>query len=192
MNVTCIHALFSLLVTIDGGWGTWSLYGACSKTCGIGIQYRTRACNNPAPSNGGLPCDGSASESKSCFVRSCPREYYSRNSKNVLIMNTFIHIYLRVRFIFAFILFLFGGVDKLRRGGSGVNVKIDFFNSNVNFKTKTTMLTLNYTNVNRQALDNSCYCYGRAWMAQLVRSLCSDDKVPRDLNILCDLLLRLS
>lgn len=32
----------------DGAWGSWSKYGSCSRSCGTGIRFRTRQCNNPA------------------------------------------------------------------------------------------------------------------------------------------------
>jgi hypothetical protein len=56
---------------VNGNWGAWSAFGACSKTCGGGTQTRTRLCNNPAPANGGAACVGSASESQSCNTQSC-------------------------------------------------------------------------------------------------------------------------
>jgi len=46
----------------DGGWSAWSGWGACTANGGGGCnpanypQTRTRACNNPAPDNGGAPC----------------------------------------------------------------------------------------------------------------------------------------
>ena len=47
-------------VPVNGGWTNWS---ACSKTCndGSGPGTRTRTCTNPAPANGGLPCEGDSS-----------------------------------------------------------------------------------------------------------------------------------
>ncbi|XP_027060235.1 A disintegrin and metalloproteinase with thrombospondin motifs 1-like [Pocillopora damicornis] len=48
------------LPRINGGWGEWSEYSSCSETCGGGVQYRTRACTNPPPENGGENCLGSA------------------------------------------------------------------------------------------------------------------------------------
>jgi hypothetical protein len=61
---------------VDGGWSTWSAWSICSVTCGGGTQTRTRVCNNPAPSNGGATCSGSASESQVCSTQACV--YYWR------------------------------------------------------------------------------------------------------------------
>jgi len=41
---------------VDGGWGHWSPYGACSVDCGGGLRNRTRCCDNPWPMNGGKDC----------------------------------------------------------------------------------------------------------------------------------------
>jgi|GEM_PF-5684947 len=54
---------------ISGGWSAW---GACTLSCGGGIQ--ARECNNPAPQNGGADCsilDGGNS-SKPCNTQACP------------------------------------------------------------------------------------------------------------------------
>ncbi len=35
------------IIKKDGNWGMWSEFGACSHPCGKGLQFRTRACDNP-------------------------------------------------------------------------------------------------------------------------------------------------
>lgn len=47
---------------IDGGWSTWSAWGACDNQ----VQNRTRTCTNPVPSNGGKDCLGASIESQPC------------------------------------------------------------------------------------------------------------------------------
>ena len=42
---------------VDGGWGAWGSWTSCSKTCGGAMITRERNCDNPAPENGGKPCD---------------------------------------------------------------------------------------------------------------------------------------
>ena len=54
------------LCPIDGQFTAWSAFGQCSKTCSGGVQKRTRACQNPAPQNGGKDCEGSSDETKDC------------------------------------------------------------------------------------------------------------------------------
>jgi len=57
---------------INGGWGTWTSYGKCSKSCGAGTKIRNRDCNNPSPAFNGATCSGSGSQSKHCIVKTCP------------------------------------------------------------------------------------------------------------------------
>lgn len=48
---------------IDGNWDCWSSWSSCSG----GRMTRSRQCNNPAPSNGGMACMGLAQESTQCY-----------------------------------------------------------------------------------------------------------------------------
>nr|XP_029136025.1 complement component C8 beta chain isoform X1 [Labrus bergylta] len=48
---------------IDGSWSCWGAWSSCSG----GTKSRSRQCNNPAPSNGGLTCRGLQQESTECF-----------------------------------------------------------------------------------------------------------------------------
>ncbi|MEQ2302095.1 Complement component C8 beta chain [Ameca splendens] len=48
---------------IDGSWSCWGAWSSCSGE----RMTRSRQCNNPAPSSGGLPCSGLQQESTECF-----------------------------------------------------------------------------------------------------------------------------
>lgn len=56
---------------MNGGWSSWTSYGACNKNCGSGLKYRTRSCTNPSPKNGGSSCSGASSQSTSCNTQPC-------------------------------------------------------------------------------------------------------------------------
>ncbi|KAI8482384.1 Cytochrome P450 3A4 [Branchiostoma belcheri] len=55
----------------SGGWGPWSDWGPCSKTCDLGLQTRTRTCDNPEPSFGQPPCQGSSTDVQMCAANNC-------------------------------------------------------------------------------------------------------------------------
>ncbi|XP_078329289.1 uncharacterized protein LOC144624024 isoform X2 [Crassostrea virginica] len=59
---------------VNGGWGTWTGWSTCSKTCNTGSMYRNRSCNNPSPQYGGSGCGYSSAESTTCNTDSCPGE----------------------------------------------------------------------------------------------------------------------
>ncbi|XP_063314735.1 A disintegrin and metalloproteinase with thrombospondin motifs 3 isoform X1 [Pelobates fuscus] len=59
----------------DGNWGTWTKFGTCSRTCGIGVRFRTRQCNNPMPVNGGQDCPGLNFEYQLCNTEECPKHF---------------------------------------------------------------------------------------------------------------------
>uniref|UniRef100_A0A8C3AJE6 ADAM metallopeptidase with thrombospondin type 1 motif, 3 n=1 Tax=Cyclopterus lumpus TaxID=8103 RepID=A0A8C3AJE6_CYCLU len=59
----------------DGAWGSWSKHGSCSRSCGTGVRFRTRQCNNPAPSNGGQDCPGVNYEYQLCNTDDCPKHF---------------------------------------------------------------------------------------------------------------------
>ncbi|XP_053542916.1 hemicentin-1 isoform X1 [Ictalurus punctatus] len=62
----------ALTVRVHGGFSKWMEWGACSVSCGTGIQKRLRRCNNPQPANGGHHCSGSDSETRGCQGKPCP------------------------------------------------------------------------------------------------------------------------
>ncbi|PWA24184.1 hypothetical protein CCH79_00016280 [Gambusia affinis] len=59
----------------DGAWSSWSKYGSCSRSCGTGVRFRTRQCNNPAASNGGQDCPGVNYEYQLCNTNECPKHF---------------------------------------------------------------------------------------------------------------------
>ena len=71
---TSIQLLISnaLLNEVNGGWGSWSKFGACSQSCGVGHRIRYRQCTHPEPANGGEPCFGLSSENMICNSHKCP------------------------------------------------------------------------------------------------------------------------
>ncbi|CAH1257244.1 CSMD3 [Branchiostoma lanceolatum] len=62
-----IWAGMDLICLIDGSWGDWSSFSACSSGCGFGLQSRTRTCTNPAPAGDGADCAGAAGSAILCF-----------------------------------------------------------------------------------------------------------------------------
>ena len=59
-------------ISVDGHWSSWSMWSACSVSCGKGETTRFRSCGSPSPSNGGLNCTGSNTEMQVCETVSCP------------------------------------------------------------------------------------------------------------------------
>ncbi|XP_037131601.1 LOW QUALITY PROTEIN: A disintegrin and metalloproteinase with thrombospondin motifs 1-like [Syngnathus acus] len=59
-------------IPVNGGWGVWGPWGDCSRTCGGGVQYSFRSCDNPLPKNGGKYCEGKRIQYRSCNTELCP------------------------------------------------------------------------------------------------------------------------
>uniref|UniRef100_A0A3P8ZAV6 Peptidase M12B domain-containing protein n=1 Tax=Esox lucius TaxID=8010 RepID=A0A3P8ZAV6_ESOLU len=57
---------------VNGAWGAWGPWGDCSRTCGGGVQYSFRDCDNPLPKNGGKYCEGKRIQYRSCNTKICP------------------------------------------------------------------------------------------------------------------------
>ncbi|XP_071165580.1 A disintegrin and metalloproteinase with thrombospondin motifs 16-like isoform X2 [Mytilus edulis] len=53
-----------------GGWSDWGTWTTCSRTCGRGMLYRRRICNNPTPKNN-ASCDGDEYEAQGCSLTPC-------------------------------------------------------------------------------------------------------------------------
>lgn len=57
---------------IDGGWGAWSPWEECSRTCGGGVSSSVRHCDSPRPTIGGKYCLGERKRFRSCNIDECP------------------------------------------------------------------------------------------------------------------------
>ncbi|XP_049339892.1 A disintegrin and metalloproteinase with thrombospondin motifs 2 isoform X2 [Astyanax mexicanus] len=80
------------IIKQDGNWGLWSEFGGCSKPCGRGVQFRTRACDNPRPANGGRPCSGSNYQFQMCNTHECEDPYRDYRAEQCSMMdNKFEH-----------------------------------------------------------------------------------------------------
>ncbi|CAH1799693.1 unnamed protein product, partial [Owenia fusiformis] len=69
---------------VDGNWGSWGNWRACSTSCGIGSRDRSRPCDNPSPANGGQPCFNASSSiqyadcnQQACSINDCERGEWS-------------------------------------------------------------------------------------------------------------------
>uniref|UniRef100_A0A8C6PZU4 ADAM metallopeptidase with thrombospondin type 1 motif 5 n=1 Tax=Nothobranchius furzeri TaxID=105023 RepID=A0A8C6PZU4_NOTFU len=58
-------------VSNHGSWSSWGSWGQCSRTCGGGVQFAQRLCNNPPPRNNGRYCTGKRAIYRSCNVAPC-------------------------------------------------------------------------------------------------------------------------
>jgi hypothetical protein len=76
-NLICwMSWIVSAPPAINGNWGAWGAWGTCSVTCGGGSQSRSRACDNPAPQNGGAFCSGNSAETQSCNTAACSESHF--------------------------------------------------------------------------------------------------------------------
>ncbi|XP_069480305.1 A disintegrin and metalloproteinase with thrombospondin motifs 7 [Ambystoma mexicanum] len=60
--------------SINGGWGSWSLWSTCSRTCGAGVQHAERQCSNPTPKYGGKYCLGERKRYRVCNIKPCAKD----------------------------------------------------------------------------------------------------------------------
>ena len=56
---------------VHGGWSSWSDHSACTVSCGTGIKYTTRVCDNPKAEHGGKECVGDSQFRTQCDMPPC-------------------------------------------------------------------------------------------------------------------------
>mgnify|MGYP000569083129 CR=1 FL=1 len=78
--------IYTLYLTVRGGWSLWSGWGDCSVTCENGARTRTRECNHPPPNNGGTPCPDEDLQYKHCELPMCPGELYDHFYNDVTVI----------------------------------------------------------------------------------------------------------
>ncbi|KAK0144136.1 A disintegrin and metalloproteinase with thrombospondin motifs 8 [Merluccius polli] len=77
-NGTCLYGIcmatqevMQPLVVVDGGWASWGPWQQCSRTCGGGVEFSYRECQDPVPQNGGKYCEGQRVQYRSCNTHAC-------------------------------------------------------------------------------------------------------------------------
>ena len=64
-------------VLVDGGFGQWSSFTECSRTCGSGVKTRKRYCNSPEPRGiSAKNCTGKFKEIRHCKLAPCVGRLY--------------------------------------------------------------------------------------------------------------------
>ncbi|KAK2146183.1 hypothetical protein LSH36_626g04010 [Paralvinella palmiformis] len=70
----CVPITDSTPEAIHGEWGSWGSWTECSRTCGAGVSYAQRHCDNPHPSNGGKYCLGERKRYRICNTDPCKED----------------------------------------------------------------------------------------------------------------------
>jgi hypothetical protein len=58
----------------NGEWGAWIPWSECSRTCGGGVSFTERDCNDPTPQNHGRYCLGERRKYRVCNTDPCDPE----------------------------------------------------------------------------------------------------------------------
>ncbi|XP_054626711.1 A disintegrin and metalloproteinase with thrombospondin motifs 7 isoform X3 [Dunckerocampus dactyliophorus] len=57
--------------SVNGAWGSWTEWTACSRSCGAGVQSAQRDCDDPVPKNRGKYCLGERQRYRICNTTPC-------------------------------------------------------------------------------------------------------------------------
>lgn len=78
LNFSSAMNLKKCFLKVNGGWGQWTSFTQCSKSCGRGGMSRSRLCNQPEPANGGHNCHGVNVQNVHCNHPACPSKLFLR------------------------------------------------------------------------------------------------------------------
>ena len=53
---------------VNGEWSSWREWSRCSSSCDSGVRQRKRTCDDPKPSDDGLPCYGRHTDYIACVM----------------------------------------------------------------------------------------------------------------------------
>uniref|UniRef100_A0A8B9HG51 A disintegrin and metalloproteinase with thrombospondin motifs 1 n=1 Tax=Astyanax mexicanus TaxID=7994 RepID=A0A8B9HG51_ASTMX len=71
-------------VSVDGGWGEWGAWQQCSRSCGGGVMFSYRECDQPTPQNGGSYCRGQRVQYQSCNTQTCESSHGNRGYSDIV------------------------------------------------------------------------------------------------------------
>lgn len=71
MFIVSLSGFVWLQEVVDGGWGEWGEWKACSRSCGGGVMFSYRECDQPVPQNQGKYCEGQRVQYRSCNTQDC-------------------------------------------------------------------------------------------------------------------------
>ena len=74
-----IFVFFSVGNTTWQDWGPWT---QCTASCGLGKEFRARACNQAIP-GGNETCPGDATEARNCMSGACPGKTCDHDSISI-------------------------------------------------------------------------------------------------------------
>ena len=92
-DLTSKLSLCYCLLTVNGGWSTWTSWSMCSSSVARGISQRQRTCSNPTPSALGRDCNGDSTDKRPCpgneqtfklrHIKSYPRGFHGHEQAYV-------------------------------------------------------------------------------------------------------------
>ena len=73
------HEYMFFISLVDCKWSPWGPWDVCTRTCGGGMQARSRTIVEQER-HGGKPCVGDPQEMQGCNMQACPSNYITLNN----------------------------------------------------------------------------------------------------------------